>query len=54
MSDPEGQRAAYDIFSGWIRLAHAGARRRSAVAFREAADMQDLWRSLGRAWGYTT
>jgi hypothetical protein len=35
--------AAYQILAGWIRLEHAGARRREAVSFRAADDMQDLW-----------
>ncbi len=32
------------ILSGWMRLCHAGARRRNAVDFMCAADMHDLWR----------
>jgi hypothetical protein len=35
---------AYEILSAWIRLEHAGARRRQGVSFRAALDMQDLWR----------
>lgn len=34
------------IFTGWIHDAHSAARRRVGVAFREAADIQDLWRWL--------
>ncbi len=34
------------IFTGWIQDAHKAARKRSAVAFREADDLQDLWRWL--------
>jgi hypothetical protein len=37
------QHPAYPILAAWIRLEHAGARRREAVSFRAAADMQDLW-----------
>jgi hypothetical protein len=40
------------IFGRWMQVAHGAARRRSGVAFREAADMQDLWRWLHKArWG---
>lgn len=38
--------AAASLFAGWIKLCHARARRRDGAAFREAADIQDLWRWL--------
>ncbi|MBU8540241.1 hypothetical protein [Falsiroseomonas tokyonensis] len=33
----------YQILRAWMLLAHAAARRRNGAAFREAADMQELW-----------
>jgi hypothetical protein len=33
----------YEILRGWLHLAHAAARRRSGVAFREAEDIRELW-----------
>ena len=40
------------IFTGWIHDAHAAARRRVGIAFREAADIHDLWRWLhANRWG---
>jgi hypothetical protein len=40
------------ILGRWMAVAHKQARRRSGIAFREAADMQELWRWLHRArWG---
>jgi hypothetical protein len=40
---------AHAILSAWIRMEHAGARKRAGVAFRAAADMQDLWKAILQA-----
>jgi hypothetical protein len=46
------QQLAAGILTGWIHDAHAAARKRSAVAFREAMDMHELWRWLhAERWG---
>jgi hypothetical protein len=34
------------LLLGWVKLAHAAARRRSGFAFVEAADLADLWRDV--------
>lgn len=33
----------FGILSDWVRAEHVGARRRNAVSFRSAQDIQDLW-----------
>lgn len=44
---PEAERVvAAAIFTAWLYAAHQAARKRSAIAFREAADIGDLWRWL--------
>lgn len=46
------QTVAAAIFTGWIHDAHGAARKRNPVAFREAADLGDLWRWLwANRWG---
>ena len=31
------------LLMDWLRLAHAAARKRSAIAFREAEDIRETW-----------
>lgn len=49
------QTVAAAIFVGWIHDAHGAARKRNPVAFREAADLHELWKWLwSNRWGAAT
>lgn len=46
---PDEMKGLHALLSGWMRLAHARARKRSGLAFCEAADIQETWQAAREA-----